>query len=138
MFRVRGAFVAAVALVLLPTGVRAQPPGGVAPPRPVYSPYLNLARRDVPPGVNYYGLVRPQLATQNNLQALQQQLSVTQQQQQLAGQPVVNPELPITGQQTFFLNTGGYFLNSRAGGVPINPSITTRTAPTMPQRPARR
>jgi hypothetical protein len=137
MFRARGAFVGAVALALLPLGVQAQPPGGIAQPRPAYSPYLNLARRDAPPGFNYYGLVRPQIATQNSLLTLQQQIAVTQQQQQIVGQPVVNPELPLTGQQTFFLNTGGYFLNNRAGGVPITTAVTTRNAPTMPPRPAR-
>src|SRR5688500_1448403 len=56
--------VAAVVLASVGGRACAQPAPGVgAPPRPVVSPYLNLARRDVNPAVNYYGIVRPQLAT---------------------------------------------------------------------------
>lgn len=109
-------------------------PGMAAPARPVFSPYLNLARPGSSPAVNYFGLVRPQLATQNSLQSLQRQV-MTEQQQRLAGPSAVNPTLPITGQQTFFLNTGGYFLNNRGGGVPLNQNSMSQRA--LPSRPPR-
>ena len=136
-----------LSLLLLTNSSWSQPPVPSSPTsRPVFSPYLNLVRRDAPPGINYFGIVRPQLATQNSLQLLQQQINGGQQQQmQFAGQSVINPDLPSTGQQVFFLNTGGYFLNSRAGVGPINPALSTRggiptsiiptpTRPTAPRR----
>jgi hypothetical protein len=138
MFRVRDVYVAAIAVAFFSSVALAQPPGGVAPNRPVYSPYLNLVRRDAPAGINYYGLVRPQIAAQNNIQALQQQITLGQQQQLAAEQLAVTRELPITGQQTFFLNTGGYFQNNRGGAVPTNPSLTTRSAAPATQSPMRK
>jgi hypothetical protein len=135
MFRARDVFVVAVAVLVLPDAAQAQPaPGVLTPPRPTYSPYLNLVRRDAPAGVNYYGLVRPQIALQNNLQALQQQI-LAGQQLPAAGVGVVDSGLPVTGQQTFFFNTGGYFLNNRAGSVPVTSAGTTRSAPLAPTVP---
>src|SRR5438105_3422455 len=94
--------VAAICILASAGKSMAQPmPGVPGQTRPTFSPYLNLARRDSSPALNYYGLVRPQIATQNNIQSLQQQFIVIQQQQQIVGQSLVNPELPITGQQTF-------------------------------------
>jgi len=114
----------------------AQPMAGVpAPKPPVFSPYLNLARRDSSPTLNYFGLVRPQIAARSSLQSLQQQL-LQQGQQQIAAQPVVNPDLPVTGQQAVFLNTGGYFLNSRTGVGPVSGMYTTRRGPPQPIQPA--
>ena len=132
-------FSAVAAFVLAPTGqALAQPQSPRVPlqNQPTFSPYLNLTRRDASPAINYYGLVRPQIATRNNLQALQQQLAMDGQQQQLVGQPVVNPDLPITGQQTFFLNTGGYFQNNRSGFAPTYINYTTGRSPPTPTRPA--
>ncbi|MDB5311328.1 MAG: hypothetical protein JWO38_5530 [Gemmataceae bacterium] len=137
MFRISRAFGALFVVGVFAPVAPAQPPTPVSPvSRPAYSPYLNLVRRDAAPGINYYGLVRPQLATQNNLQMLQQQIATTQ--QQIAGQALVNSTLPITGQQTFFLNTGGYFLNSRAGIGPTNLTVATRGGPTTTVRPPSR
>jgi len=136
MWRVSASF-AVIAAVLFPTVAQAQPPGPVGVSRPVYSPYLNLVRRDAAPGINYYGLVRPQIAAQNNIQSLQQQITAGQRQQQSMSDPLANTGIPVTGQQVVFLNTGGYFLNNRSGGVPANPSLTTRSAGT-PARPAGR
>jgi hypothetical protein len=82
----------------------------VSPPnRPAVSPYLNLLRPGNSPGVNYYGLVRPQMEFRNNIQNLQQQ--VAENQSSIMG--LNNAVLPTTGHATSFLNTGGYF----PGGV---------------------
>ncbi len=126
-----GLLAVVLAVGLLPGAARAQPPGvpgGFGAPRPVYSPYLNLARRDVPVGINYYGLVRPQVAAQNGLQALQQQLGQTQRLLATAPSPAANEVLPVTGQQVTFLNTGGYFMNANVGGPVTGPVILRGTA----------
>jgi hypothetical protein len=39
--------------------------------QPAFSPYLNLARGGTNPGINYFGIVRPQLETQAEIQQLQ-------------------------------------------------------------------
>lgn len=116
---------------------RAQPQAPRVPLQapPTFSPYLNLARRDSSPAINYYGIVRPQVATRNNLQSLQQQIAMEGQQLGGAGGGVVNSDLPITGQPAFFLNTGGYFLNSRSGYVPSSITYSPRIAPPTPTRP---
>src|SRR5687767_4630019 len=100
--------VAAAVLVTAAPGFAQPGPRAPAGPRPAFSPYLNLARRDVPAGVNYYGLVRPQLAAQANIQQLQQQIAGLQQgggvqPGDLPG--AADPRLPTTGQPTYFLNT---------------------------------
>src|SRR5262245_773864 len=137
MIRARHLLVAVVVLACAGESSAQPAPGVPGPPRPVFSPYLNLARRDAPPAVNYYGIVRPQFATYNAIQSFQQQLSSVQ---QTEAQPAVGGGLPVTGQPAFFLNTGGYFLNNRAGVGPVNPSVTTRSAPFTPppMRPGRR
>lgn len=108
-------------------------PGVLGPQRPTFSPFLNLARRDVDPALNYYGIVRPQIATANALRSLQQQAAPSV--LPTVNQPAVDPGLPITGQPTYFLNTGGYFLNSRAGAAPLMTTRTTRPAPFNPPIP---
>ena len=50
---------------------------GQTPPPPGYSPYLNLARQGNP-GVNYYGLVRPQVEFRNSVQQLQRTTTTLQ------------------------------------------------------------
>ncbi len=90
----------------------AQPAGGGPPPRPAVSPYLNLLNRNNPAVVNYYGLVRPQMATGSALQSLQQGVATAQ--ETAARGP--GSDLPVTGQTVWFLNTGGYFLNLGAAG----------------------
>src|SRR5438132_882791 len=56
---------------------RAQVPIGTRPVspfvRPPVSPFINLFRGGAAAGVNYYGIVRPQLETQAALQQLQLQ-----------------------------------------------------------------
>jgi hypothetical protein len=106
--------IAAGVVVLMGLGgaVLAQPPGigpGASPPisRPPVSPYLNLLRSGNSPGVNYYGLVRPQLEFRQSIQNLQQQSINTQ--SEISG--LIDSTFPATGHRTTFLNTGGYFLS---------------------------
>ncbi|MCI0700963.1 MAG: hypothetical protein L0241_07765 [Planctomycetia bacterium] len=123
--------VACVASVASEASAQPGPPPGVpGPSRPVFSPYLNLVRRDASPAINYYGIVRPQIAAYNAIQSTQQQLS---QLRQAEAQVDIVTGLPVTGQPSYFLNTGGYFLNHRAGGGPVNSSVTTR--PTLGNSP---
>ena len=139
MTRVSYLCAAVCAIGLVPGLARAQPPGvlgGGAGSRPVYSPYLNLARRDVPPGINYYGIERPQVAAQSGIQSLQQQQQLLAQAQRLlttGPSPTANEALPVTGQQVTFLNTGGYFLNAGAGG-PITGPVVSRGGRGAPRR----
>src|SRR3954468_5995244 len=76
-----------VALFLGAESLPAQaPPAGAGLPRtPTFSPYLNLLRRDNSTALNYYGLVRPQVAFRAGLQDVeQQQNSILDQQQATA------------------------------------------------------
>jgi len=108
-------------------------PGGVGggagigfPNQPVVSPYINLLRNNNNNGfgggfgnginqnvLNYYGLVRPQLATQASLQVLQQQIS--QNEQLLAQQDGIGVA-GISGHPAYFMNTGRYFQAQGAVG----------------------
>jgi hypothetical protein len=91
-----------------------QRPGPANPTMPpVFSPYLNMLRADSPAAINYFGLVRPQITAQARFGALQQELMMTQLQQQQQG--MAPNDLPVSGQAAFFLNTGGYFLNYQVG-----------------------
>ncbi|HJZ53743.1 MAG TPA: hypothetical protein VKE74_02230 [Gemmataceae bacterium] len=113
----------AFALVAACGQVCAQPPVPMGPTsRPAFSPYLNLLRRDNSPGVNYYGLVRPQFTFQNNIQSLQQQVTTIGQMENTGP----GSDLPITGQPVYFLNTGGYFMNTRGGGPGSSPTLSNR------------
>ena len=90
--------------------------GGIAPLNSpsVYSPYLNLARGGNA-GLNYYGLVRPQIGFQNTLLGLQTQVN---QNQQLIATGLGGAQIgtPVTGHSAYYLNTGGYFLTQQRPG----------------------
>src|SRR4051812_41933039 len=75
--------------------------------RPAISPYLNLARPGSA-GVNYYGLVRPQLDTYAALGQLQQQELALR-----AGASGLDPNSPflMTGHATRFGNYSHYFFS---------------------------
>lgn len=88
----------------------AQPPG--PPVRPAYSPYLNLLRPGSSPAINYYGLVRPEQATRQSLQAVQSAVSANQR----TIQELYGNDLGQTGVPAQFQNHYGYFLNHRSGG----------------------
>ncbi|MFL5342136.1 MAG: hypothetical protein ACJ8F7_18475 [Gemmataceae bacterium] len=108
------AFSAVVAVAIVgtePASAQFPPPGpGTTPANPpVVSPYLNLLRRGSSAGVNYYGLVKPDMEFRNAYRGLQQQLNLQQNANQQIDQQT---GLPYTGHAAVFLNTGGYFLNS--------------------------
>jgi hypothetical protein len=80
--------------------------------RPVVSPYVNLALPGNP-GINYYGLVRPQFQAMNAINQLQTQYTALDQQlvtNQAAG---VYGNPLVTGHSSAFLNHYGYFQNWR-------------------------
>lgn len=101
--------------------------------RPAVSPYLNLGR----PGsaaINYYGLVRPQIQTQQALQTLQQEITDSQSMNTFGApqQGIPNDQLPITGHQATFQYTSHYFPppggrfsagSGRGGAVATNRSL---------------
>jgi hypothetical protein len=86
---------------------------GYAQPSRV-SPYLNLLRAGTAPGVNYYGLVRPEFEFRRNIGQLQTQ-SLTQQ-QAITGLQTA-PGAVTTGHQVGFQNHLGYFQNLTPPGV---------------------
>jgi hypothetical protein len=119
------------ALALLVVGAAAGPGLAQAPPPPAgptVSPYLNLLRRGNSPGVNYYGLVRPQIETRNSLRAQQATNAALA---SLASPTDPETGLPVSGHLAVFQNTGGYFLSSTGGvrapsrspGLPANAGV---------------
>ena len=115
---------ALVAALFLTAEAKAQPPaprplGGASSP-PV-SPYINLLRGGTDPGINYYGLVRPQLDLRNAILGLQGQAWYNQQAANLqAG------DWGTTGHPVSFLNYGGYFMTTTGGPVAGGPTAPTR------------
>jgi len=113
---------AAFAVLVTSTGVFAQPQiGSYTPPQvnphPTISPFLNLNRSGVSPGVNYFGIVRPQMENQQAIQQLQQfqkQFPTTQGQ---TGQ-LPNEEMAPTGHVAGgFFNYGHYYPLFTRGGT---------------------
>jgi hypothetical protein len=92
--------------------------------RPPVSPYINLALPGNA-GLNYYGLVRPQLATTaalNQLAAQQQALGTS-----LAATTDPYAVGPITGHSTRFFNYSHYYgSRSGGGGLAVPPPATVR------------
>ena len=77
------------------------------PITPTYSPYLNLLRGGNPLFMNYYGLVRPELAFRSSLQGLQQQANLNAQDIDALNTLGID----VTGHQIRFFNTTHYFFN---------------------------
>lgn len=101
----------ALALVLATDAVHAQaplPPQTPAQPytQPVIPPILNLLNRGNP-AINYYGIVRPQLQNQQQLQRLQFGLAQTN--AEIAATTTAAGALPITGHVTGFMTQTPYF-----------------------------
>jgi hypothetical protein len=94
--------------------------------QPAVSPFLNILRPGNSPGFNYYGLVRPQMQFQNDIQNLQNQTMTNR-----AAIADINGMLvPTTGHSTYFLNTGNYFpiRSAGAGGSGARQGLGTRGA----------
>jgi hypothetical protein len=111
---------AVFAIVVVSLGasqVHGQPPPG-------YSPYLNLARPGNP-GMNYYGLVRPEVEFRNNLQQLQRN---TARLQTDLGQ-ATGGDLS-TGHPSAFMYFGGYYSGIGRGG--LQGRSLPNTTPTRP------
>src|SRR5947208_1318144 len=97
--RVASAVVTAAAVVSVGAAEgRAQPPAGP----PGYSPYLNLIRPGSA-GVNYYGLVRPQVEVRGDLQQLQRNAARLQ-----AGLSQLSGGELATGHAAGFMYFGGF------------------------------
>jgi hypothetical protein len=108
----------AAAQVQLPGVVQSPAVGPVGRPlqnplgTPTISPFLNMGQGGNA-ALNYYGLVRPQLQTQQQLQQLRQQ--------QLADQATLGSLTGVggfplvTGHETHFMNYGTFFPASVAG-----------------------
>jgi hypothetical protein len=121
---------------LLVMGVRpaAAQPQFPSPTQPAVSPYLNLLRQGNSPGVNYYGLVRPQQEFRNSYQRLQQDFN-TQQTQPIPFGPEDTSGLPPTGHAAQFNTQGRYFMTGGALGGATNAANATPAGAT-PFRPS--
>jgi hypothetical protein len=79
--------------------------------KPAVSPYINILRTGSSPGINYYGIVRPEIAFRNQLFQVEGQQTalgnqISSQQQDLARATA----LPPTGHPSGFMTQGKYFL----------------------------
>jgi hypothetical protein len=115
------------ALLLAFSGQTARAQLGAPPNQPlagpVISPFLNLNRSGASPGINYFGLVRPQLQLQSELTQLQTQVTT---QQYLDNTALTNRPITDTGTGAGFMNYNRYFLNvGRPGTSTGGMSLTT-------------
>ena len=109
---------ATLVVLFVTTGLAAAQPQPTGVQRPSFSPYLNLARGGTNPGINYLGVVRPQIQLQQQYGQLQQQLRQTNQNLQEVGNAVygADPNLALSGHASVFNNTGRYFNSNPAFG----------------------
>jgi hypothetical protein len=100
--------------------------GNPANQTPTLSPYLNMARPGAP-GLNYFGLVRPQVDTAKQMLFMQQQ---QQMQQQLGygqlgmfddGTGTAGANVAVTGHQTTYFNYSHYFGQAGGNVAPMAP-----------------
>jgi hypothetical protein len=89
---------------------------------PTVSPYVNLNRFAGNPGLNYFGIVRPELQANANLAQLQQQTAALYDQQALANIPGADPNQPATGHTSRFFNYSHYYASQ--GGHVVAPPLT--------------
>ncbi len=110
-------------------------PIGVAPYQgPAVSPYVNLTRSGSPAGVNYYGLVRPQIEFSNSIQQLQQDVATNREAVLTTSEAEAN--LPTTGHATGFMTQAKYFNTIRPGttsGGALPAQTLPRTTPGLPR-----
>ncbi|SRR6266849_3255203 len=103
--------------------------------RPAVSPYINLLRGGSSAGVNYYGLVRPEIEFRGAIQRNQQQIAAGQQ-----SYSELTAGLSTTGHPVRYMTHWNYFLNNGIGTAtqsfrrPAAPALPT--VPTIPQAPA--
>jgi hypothetical protein len=105
------ALAAGTAPAQAPVMQRPLPPGYGSP---TVSPYINLLNRNNPQFLNYYGIVRPEVQTQNALQGLQQQVGTLEETPALGTGAAV---LPTTGHRLAFGYFGGHFGRLYVGGA---------------------
>jgi hypothetical protein len=74
--------------------------------RPPVSPWINLNNPANDPGINFYGIVRPELRYNAAIPNLQQQVTTTQ---QAVTTLEASPALPTTGHRFAFQSQGRYF-----------------------------
>jgi hypothetical protein len=93
-------------------------PGGIRPvTQPTFSPYLNIVRPGASTAVNYFGIVRPELAFRGSIGQLQTDVDTNRQLITTGRDAAGGPAGLTTGHASVFLNTGGYFLNSTGGAA---------------------
>jgi hypothetical protein len=97
----------------------AQPVPPAAPPRPAFSPYLNLLG-PWGPGLGYFGIAQPQIDMMQQQFQIQQQIQATSQNlanfQNAVSSGLVNPYLPVTGRGATFNNLGHWYPLARNSG----------------------
>jgi hypothetical protein len=105
----------ALTLALAAGAAQAQSPVGQPPAlpyrysAPVVSPYLNLLNRGNP-AINYYGIVRPQVQANQQIQMLQYGLARTTAEEEAANATTAAPgQPPETGHVTGFMTYQKYF-----------------------------
>jgi hypothetical protein len=108
-------------LFLIAPGTALAQPGTIR--RPVLSPYLNLLQAGQSAGVNYYGLVRPEIDFREGIQKLQQQ---NQANQLVLTDLQSGTGISPTGHFAAFMTHGNYF-QSFTGG-PAGGSLTGAAA----------
>jgi hypothetical protein len=78
--------------------------------RPAVSPYINLTRQGSSGGVNYYGLVKPDIQFRSGILQNQQEIANSQQAiSSLAAGPIT------TGHRVGFMTQWRYFMNTGIG-----------------------
>ena len=89
--------------------------------RPAVSPYINLTRQGASGGVNYYGLVRPDIQFRSGILQNQREIATNQQAlSNLAATPLT------TGHHAGFMTQWRYFMNT---GIGAPTSAFRRTLP---------
>jgi hypothetical protein len=113
-----------------PLAAQVQGIGGNPGNRPVVSPYINLLRAGSSGGVNYYGLVRPEIEFRSGIQRNQQQISASQQ-----SYSELTAGLSTTGHPTRYMTHWSYFMNNGVGAVQPGFRRSAPPIPTVPQAP---